>query len=62
MHPDWKYFFCTAETNRELLIDAYDSLPVNIARANLCRFLYMYSYGGVYADLDLGLYDLLVSY
>ncbi|GJQ10672.1 hypothetical protein GpartN1_g2463.t1 [Galdieria partita] len=59
LHPNWRYIFWTDHTNRKLvlrqfpwLIDIFDSLPVNIARADISRFLYMYSYGGVYADLD----------
>jgi len=59
LHPSWKYILWTDRTNRKLvlrqfpwLIDIYDRLPVNIARADMARFLYMYTYGGVYVDLD----------
>jgi len=58
-HPDWKYMFWTDEDNRKLvetrypqLLQAYDKFPMNIVRADFCRLLYRYSFGGVYVDLD----------
>jgi len=58
-HPNWIYMFWTDFDNRKLVLDHfphllefYDKLPANIIRADFSRILYMYHYGGVYADLD----------
>ncbi|KAI9190827.1 nucleotide-diphospho-sugar transferase, partial [Polychytrium aggregatum] len=59
-HPTWTYILWTDEMNRRLVelnfpwfLDTYDSFPNNIERADSVRYLYMYKYGGVYADLDM---------
>ncbi|KAI9199485.1 nucleotide-diphospho-sugar transferase, partial [Polychytrium aggregatum] len=59
-HPDWIYILWTDEMNRDLVqrefpwfLSTYDALPHNINRADAARYLYMYQYGGVYADLDM---------
>jgi hypothetical protein len=59
VHPDWEYWFWTDGDNRELVetyypeyLSMYDSLWVEINRADFVRALYMHRYGGVYADLD----------
>lgn len=59
LHPSWDYWFWTDADNRELVqtyypeyLDMYNSLWVEINRADFVRALYMHRYGGVYADLD----------
>ncbi|EHK20783.1 glycosyltransferase family 32 protein [Trichoderma virens Gv29-8] len=58
-HPDWEWVLWTDEDNLQLvkdyfpwLEDTFLSLPGNIYRADLARNLYMYKFGGIYADLD----------
>lgn len=38
------------ETN---LLQLYDSFPLNVMRADTCRLLVIYFYGGIYMDLDV---------
>ncbi|KIV94736.1 hypothetical protein PV10_02474 [Exophiala mesophila] len=59
-HPDWEWVLWTDEDNEELvkrhfpwLLKTYKAMPGMIYRADLVRNLYMYMYGGVYADLDV---------
>jgi mannosyltransferase OCH1-like enzyme len=58
-HPGWTYRLWTDDSNRELVANhfpwlrhAYERLPAEIQRADLARYLYMFRYGGIYADLD----------
>ncbi|KAG5923964.1 hypothetical protein E4U42_004789 [Claviceps africana] len=58
-HKDWEWVLWTDDDNLRLvekyfpwLLDVYNGLPGPIYRADLARNLYMYIYGGVYADLD----------
>lgn len=58
-HPKWEYHFHTDADNRRLVaklcpqfLKAFDSFPRGIMRADFARFLYLYSWGGVYVDLD----------
>ncbi|KAG6167297.1 hypothetical protein E4U24_008285 [Claviceps purpurea] len=58
-HKGWEWVVWTDEDNLRLvqqhfpwLEDVYNGLPGVIYRADLARHLYMYIYGGVYADLD----------
>lgn len=58
-HKDWEWVVWTDEDNLHLvqqyfpwLEETYRGLPSVIYQADLARFLYMYIYGGVYADLD----------
>ncbi|KAG6012558.1 hypothetical protein E4U54_007455 [Claviceps lovelessii] len=58
-HKDWEWVIWTDEDNLRLvqqhfpwLEEVYNALPGPIYRADLSRYLYMYIYGGVYADLD----------
>jgi mannosyltransferase OCH1-like enzyme len=60
LHPDWQYILWDDDMNRELvvkefpwLLRTYDTYTKEIFRADLSRALYMYAYGGVYADLDM---------
>ncbi|KAF8606290.1 hypothetical protein BDV93DRAFT_521119 [Ceratobasidium sp. AG-I] len=59
VYPDWEYVLWNDDDNLELVktfypewIDAYLALPSNIYRADFSRNLYMYTFGGIYADLD----------
>ncbi|KAH8887170.1 hypothetical protein GQ53DRAFT_693535 [Thozetella sp. PMI_491] len=58
-HPDWEWVLWTNEDNLDLvrlyypsLMKTYQALPAEIYRADLIRSLYMYTFGGVYLDLD----------
>jgi len=60
LHSEWDYHLWTDEDNRELVkqhyawfLNTYDSFPMGIMRADSVRYLYMYHYGGIYADLDM---------
>lgn len=57
--PSWKHFFWTDASNLLLVrnyfpwfLPRYQALPHNIMRADAARYMYMYIYGGIYADLD----------
>ena len=59
-HPDWKFMFWTDESARQLIADKhpsllqyYDGYLENIRRADAMRYVILYEFGGVYADLDL---------
>ncbi|KAI8892255.1 nucleotide-diphospho-sugar transferase [Globomyces pollinis-pini] len=59
-HPDWEYKLWTDADNDKLcetdfpwFLERYKSFPENINRADVARYMYMYKYGGVYADLDV---------
>jgi len=59
LHPDWKYVLSTDEDNLELVhkhfphyLELYQSLPKNIMRADMVRYMWLYLHGGVYIDLD----------
>ena len=59
-HPDWEFMFWTDESARKLIADKqpdllqyYDGYLENIRRADALRYVILYEYGGVYADLDL---------
>ncbi|OAF55938.1 hypothetical protein VC83_08003 [Pseudogymnoascus destructans] len=58
-HHDWEWVLWTNDDNLNLvrkhfpwLEEAYLELPGEIYRADFSRNLYMYIFGGVYADLD----------
>ncbi|KAK9234257.1 nucleotide-diphospho-sugar transferase [Lipomyces kononenkoae] len=59
-NPDWEWVLWTDEDNLNLVkkyfpwfLEYYQKLPGEIYRADLVRNIYMYIYGGVYADLDV---------
>lgn len=59
-HPDWTYMFWTDESARMLISDKYpnflsvfDMYSENIRRADAIRYIILYEYGGIYADLDM---------
>ncbi|PWY87450.1 TPT-domain-containing protein [Aspergillus heteromorphus CBS 117.55] len=58
-NPDWEYVLWDDETNRMLVeqyfpwfLTDYLRLPKEIHRADVVRNLYMYRFGGMYADVD----------
>jgi mannosyltransferase OCH1-like enzyme len=58
-HPHFQHRFWSDEENRELvrsrfpwLLPLYDGLLMPIMRADAVRYLYLYEFGGIYADLD----------
>lgn len=59
LHPEWEYWFWTTK-EAELFIKLFHPQFMEIYRAqsglfkaDILRFLIMYTFGGVYADLDL---------
>ncbi|KAK7116061.1 uncharacterized protein [Littorina saxatilis] len=59
-HPDWEYWLWTDKSARHLISDrhpsflqTYDNYPHNIQRADALRYIVLYEFGGVYADLDM---------
>ncbi|KAF7168950.1 hypothetical protein CNMCM6106_003972 [Aspergillus hiratsukae] len=58
-NPDWEWVLWDDETNNMLVQtyfpwfwDIYAGLPQEILRADIARNLYMYLFGGMYADVD----------
>ena len=58
-HTGWDYRFHTDDDNLDLVrthfsrfLAAFEAFPCGIMRADFARFLYLYLWGGVYADLD----------
>jgi len=59
-HPDFEYRFWSDEDNRELIrtkypwfLPVYDGYPNPISRADAARYFVIYTYGGIYADMDI---------
>ena len=60
--PSWQYVLMTDENNRDFVKDYfpdflsfYDAFPYNIQRCDSVRYLLLYSFGGLYMDLDIEL-------
>ena len=60
VHEGWEIRLWTDQDNLQLVkdkfpffLDRYNQLSSNIKRADAARFLYMYEFGGFYADLDV---------
>ncbi|KAH3889665.1 hypothetical protein DPMN_013726 [Dreissena polymorpha] len=58
-NPDWTYYFWTYNTSRKLLQDRhpdllhfFDNTTETVVRADLMRYVVLYEFGGLYADLD----------
>jgi mannosyltransferase OCH1-like enzyme len=58
-HPGWTYQLWTDEMNREFIreyhhdfLELYDSYEFNIQRVDAVRYFILYSYGGIFVDLD----------
>jgi len=59
-HPDWEVRFWTDEDNRKLIqtkypefLEIYDSYEYGIQRADAIRYYILYTYGGLYSDMDI---------
>lgn len=60
LNPDWTYMFWTDESARlfiqehfPALLPVYDSWTVPVQKADMFRYVALYAFGGVYADLDM---------
>jgi len=58
-HPGWEYRLWTDLQNREFVMThyphflmRYDSYPYDIQRVDAVRYLFLYTFGGIYVDLD----------
>ena len=58
-HPDWKYVLWDEKAMNELVEEKfpqyrkqYEHLPFDIQRWDVIRYLILFTYGGLYADLD----------
>lgn len=58
-HPDWEFVLWDDEENRQFIeenypwfLHRYDSYAKEIYRADAIRYFYLYTCGGIYADLD----------
>lgn len=59
-NPEYEYNFMSDEDCKDFILDNYgskyldvfSSLPVGVMRGDMWRYLIIYSYGGIYADLD----------
>lgn len=59
LHQHWEWVLWTDEDNAKMVedyfpwfLETYRALPAEINRADVSRNMYMYAFGGVYADLD----------
>lgn len=59
-HPNWEIRFWTDEDNRKLIkekynwfLNIYDSYEYGIQRADSIRYFILYTYGGIYSDMDI---------
>jgi mannosyltransferase OCH1-like enzyme len=60
-NPEWSYRYMDAQQRQEFVLkeygkewlDIFNKCPLGIMRANIWRFMILYSYGGVYADIDV---------
>lgn len=59
LHSDWEHILWTDAMNRALIekeyprfLPTYDAYPHNIQRVDAVRYFILYSFGGVYIDLD----------
>ena len=59
-NPDWMYMFWTDASSREFvakyyqpLLKTYDDLQLGVQKADMFRYIVLYAFGGVYADIDV---------
>jgi len=59
-HPDWEIRFWTDEDNRKLIetkynwfLPIFDAYEYGIQRADAVRYFILYTYGGIYSDMDI---------
>lgn len=57
--PDWEYRYCSAEDRRNFIKEffpeylyIYDHIKYGIYKADFWRYLIVYQFGGLYADMD----------
>ncbi|KAL4219597.1 hypothetical protein ACF0H5_022170 [Mactra antiquata] len=62
-NPSWQYRFWTYSSGRKLLqlrfphlLETFDGFGNSVEKADMLRYLVLYEYGGVYADLDMEFY------
>ena len=66
-HPDWTFIFWNGEKIDAFMAghaeyrDVYNSYPYAVQRWDMIRYLILYEYGGIYADLDYECIDALDS-
>ncbi|KAL4229091.1 hypothetical protein ACF0H5_012130 [Mactra antiquata] len=60
LNPDYEYYIWTIESARRLiqerhvdLLETFDNYKDSIRRANMIKYVVLYEYGGIYADLDI---------
>lgn len=58
-NPDWQYYFYDENDRRNYIkenhpqwLEHYDKISIPFIRADFWRYLALYQYGGLYADLD----------
>ncbi|KAL4225565.1 hypothetical protein ACF0H5_016253 [Mactra antiquata] len=58
-NPHWNYYFWVDESARQLierrhpyLLEIWDNVDKGIKRSDILRYVVLYEYGGVYADVD----------
>lgn len=59
-NPDWEYWLWTDKSARQLIaerhpsiLNMYDNYNEGIRRADALRYVILYEFGGVYADMDM---------
>ena len=59
-HPEWNYRFWTKKSQERFLrerypeyLSIYEDYQLDIEKSDMIRFLILYEFGGVYADLDM---------
>ena len=59
-HPDWEYWLWTDDSARKLiqdkyphLLEAFNGYNEGIRKADALRYIILYEFGGVYADMDM---------
>ena len=59
-NPDWMYVFWTDASSRAFvakyfkpLLKTYDGLEFGVQKADMFRYIVLYAFGGVYADVDV---------
>jgi len=60
LNPEYKYMYMDDEECRSFILHEYgddwleifNKCPIGVMRSDIWRYLILYSYGGVYADLD----------
>jgi len=59
-NSDYKYYYISDKEARKMIYKKYGkekfelfyNVPVNVMKADIIRLIYLYEYGGVYADMD----------